>query len=221
MCICANLKTINNSLKKGVVLVAVSKTKPSSSIQEAYNCGQRIFGENKAQELRDKHQELPKDIEWHFIGRLQTNKVKYIAPFVSLIHSIDSEKLLAEVNKHAKKHHRIIDILLQVSIAKEETKTGFDMDVISEILSNNLFDKYENIQIRGFMGMATNTPDETILTTEFQKLHQLFTQYKGIYSKFDILSMGMSNDYPLAVANGSNMVRIGSSIFGTRDYPSK
>ena len=221
MGICANLKTINSSLKKGVVLVAVSKTKPNSSIQEAYNCGQRIFGENKAQELRDKHQELPKDIEWHFIGRLQTNKVKYIAPFVSLIHSIDSEKLLAEVNKHAKKHHRIIDILLQVSIAKEETKTGFDMDVISEILSNNLFDKYENIQIRGFMGMATNTPDETILTAEFQKLHQLFTQYKGIYSKFDILSMGMSNDYPLAITNGSNMVRIGSSIFGTRDYPSK
>jgi pyridoxal phosphate enzyme (YggS family) len=216
-----NLEEINASISKDVTLVAVSKTKPNEAIEEAYAAGQRIFGENKALELRDKHAALPKDIEWHMIGRMQTNKVKYIAPFVSLIHSVDSERLLAEINKRAKSNDRVIDVLIQVHIAREDSKTGFLFAEAYEILEKNIFSKYENINIRGFMGMGTNTSLGNVVEEEFGKLKNLFDNCKKFKSDFDILSMGMSNDYLLAIKSGSNMVRVGSSIFGARDYPAK
>jgi len=215
------LQKIKKGLGSGVMLVAVSKTKPIEDIQKAYDAGQRIFGENKALELRDKHKVLPEDIEWHMIGRMQTNKVKYIAPFVSLIHSIDSERLLAEINKHAKKHDRVIDVLIQVHIAREDSKTGFLFAEAFEIMEKNVFAEYENINIRGFMGMGTNTSIETVVEEEFGKLHNLYLQCQKFKADFNILSMGMSNDYELAIKNGSNMIRVGSLIFGERDYPVK
>ena len=221
MSISENLQKIKATLQKDVTLVAVSKTKPNEYIQEAYEAGQRIFGENKALELRDKHKELPNDIEWHMIGRMQTNKVKYIAPFVSLIHSIDSERLLAEINKRAKSNDRVIDVLIQVHIAREDSKTGFLFAEAFEIMEKNLFAVYENINIRGFMGMASNTPIQNVVEEEFGKLHNLFDTCKKFKPDFDILSMGMSGDYELAMANGSNMVRVGSAIFGERDYSKK
>lgn len=213
-----NLDRVKSTIEQGVTLVAVSKTKPNEDILSAYNAGQRIFGENKALELRDKHASLPKDIEWHMIGRLQSNKVKYIAPFVSLIHSVDSERLLAEINKRAKSNDRIIDVLLQVHIAREDSKTGFVFGEAYDILSKNLFAEYKNVNIRGFMGMGTNTSISTVVEEEFGKLHHLFNECKSFKSDFDILSMGMSNDYDLAIQHGSNMVRVGSSIFGERNY---
>ena len=221
MSITQNLDQFNKGLPQNVTLVAVSKTKPNEAIIEAYQAGQRVFGENKALELRDKHTELPKDIEWHFIGRLQTNKVKYITPFVSLIHSVDSERLLAEINKRAKSKDRVIDVLIQVHIAREDSKTGFLFAEAFEIMEKNLYAEYENINIRGFMGMASNTPTTTVVEEEFGKLHQLFDSCKQFKSDFDILSMGMSGDYEIAIKNGSNMVRVGSSIFGARDYSQK
>lgn len=221
MSIKQNLDTIKSGLQKDVTLVAVSKTKPNEAITEAYQAGQRIFGENKALELRDKHKELPEDIEWHFIGRLQTNKVKYIAPFVSLIHSVDSERLIAEINKRAKSNNRVIDVLIQVHIAREDSKTGFLFDEAYEIIEKNLFAEYQNINIRGFMGMASNTPSINIVEEEFEKLHNLFDSCKKLKPDFNILSMGMSGDYKTAIKNGSNMVRVGSSIFGARDYSNK
>ena len=221
MSITQDLKKFNKGLPKNVTLVAVSKTKSNEAITEAYQAGQRVFGENKALELRDKHAELPKDIEWHFIGRLQTNKVKYIAPFVSLIHSVDSERLLAEINKRAKSNDRIIDVLIQVHIAREDSKTGFLFAEAFEIMEKNPFEEYKNINIRGFMGMASNTPITTVVEEEFGKLHNLFETCKKFKSDFDILSMGMSGDYEIAIKNGSNMVRVGSSIFGARDYSQK
>lgn len=200
-----------------VQLIAVSKTKPNEDIIELYNLGQRAFGENYVQELVDKAAFLPKDIQWHFIGHLQSNKVKYIAPFVHLIHGVDSEKLLQEINKQAIKQNRIIDCLLQVHIATEETKFGFDADSIDEFILSGRLAQYPNIQIKGLMGMASFSEDTNLLTKEFTTLKQIFDQAAiQLGNQFTILSMGMSGDYPLAVSIGSNMVRIGSLLFGAR-----
>lgn len=202
-----------------VQLIAVSKTKPNEDIIELYDLGQRDFGENYVQELVDKAASLPKDIQWHFIGHLQSNKVKYIAPFVHLIHGVDSEKLLQEINKQAIKQNRIIDCLLQVHIATEETKFGFDADSIDEFIQSGRLAQYPNIQIKGLMGMASFSEDTNLLTKEFTTLKQIFDQAaKQLGKQFTILSMGMSGDYPLAISLGSNMVRIGSLLFGARNY---
>ncbi len=202
-----------------VQLIAVSKTKPNEDILELYDLGQRAFGENYVQELVDKAASLPKDIQWHFIGHLQSNKVKYIAPFVHLIHGVDSEKLLQEINKQAIKQNRIIDCLLQVHIATEETKFGFDADSIDEFIQSGRLAQYPNIQIKGLMGMASFSEDTNLLTKEFTTLKQIFDQAaKQLGKQFTILSMGMSGDYPLAISLGSNMVRIGSLLFGARNY---
>jgi len=202
-----------------VQLIAVSKTKPNEDIIELYDLGQRAFGENYVQELVDKAASLPKDIQWHFIGHLQSNKVKYIAPFVHLIHGVDSEKLLQEINKQAIKQNRIIDCLLQVHIATEETKFGFDADSIDEFIQSGRLAQYPNIQIKGLMGMASFSEDTNLLTKEFTTLKQIFDQAAiQLGNQFAILSMGMSGDYPLAISLGSNMVRIGSLLFGARNY---
>ena len=202
-----------------VQLIAVSKTKPNEDILELYDLGQRAFGENYVQELVDKAASLPKDIQWHFIGHLQSNKVKYIAPFVHLIHGVDSEKLLQEINKQAIKQNRIIDCLLQVHIATEETKFGFDADSIDEFIQSGRLAQYPNIQIKGLMGMASFSEDTNLLTKEFTTLKQIFDQAAiQLGNQFTILSMGMSGDYTLAISLGSNMVRIGSLLFGARNY---
>ncbi|MFZ9147146.1 MAG: YggS family pyridoxal phosphate-dependent enzyme [Sediminibacterium sp.] len=202
-----------------VQLIAVSKTKPNEDIIELYNLGQRAFGENYVQELVDKEASLPKDIQWHFIGHLQSNKVKYIAPFVHLIHGVDSEKLLQEINKQAIKQNRVIDCLLQVHIATEETKFGFDADSISELIQSGRLANYPNIRIKGLMGMASFSEDTHLLTKEFTTLKQIFDQAAvQLGNQFTILSMGMSSDYNLAISLGSNMVRIGSLLFGARNY---
>lgn len=199
-------------LADNVHLVAVSKTKPNDLILEAYEAGQRIFGENKVQELVEKEQSLPKDIEWHMIGHLQTNKVKYIAPFVSLIHAVDSIKLLEEINKRAKNNNRVIRCLLQLHIAKESSKFGLNKEGILEILES----KFSNVSIVGLMGMATFTSDEKQIREEFKYLKGFYDELKEQHPGFSILSMGMSGDYDIAIEEGSNMVRIGSSIFGSR-----
>jgi pyridoxal phosphate enzyme (YggS family) len=205
-------KKISKELKeKNVTLVAVSKTKPAEELLELYNMGQRDFGENYVQELTEKHAQLPNDIQWHFIGHLQTNKVKYIAPFVSLIHSVDSEKLLSEIDKQAKKNNRVINCLLQVYIANEETKFGLDEKELHELLASN-YTNFNNIKIKGLMGMASFTDDREIARTEFKFLKSLFDRY----SQLSIISMGMSADYKIAIEQGSNMVRIGSLLFGKR-----
>ena len=215
-----NLQNIRASIPQHVTLVAVSKTKPIEDLLEAYHAQQRVFGENKAQEMKEKYEALPKDIEWHFIGHLQSNKIKYIIPFVALIHSVDSLDLLEEINAKAQKINRVVPILLQVHIAQEEHKFGFKLNEIFEIIPD--LQKYPNIQIKGLMGMGTFTEDQTQLGKEFKSLQDLFDKIKQSYNKilptFDILSMGMSNDYALAIQNGSNMVRIGSTIFGERNY---
>ena len=217
-----NLLHIKKNLPNNVTLVAVSKTKPIADLQEAYDAGQRIFGENKIQEMVDKHDVLPKDIQWHMIGHLQSNKVKYMASFVNLIHGVDKFKTLKEINKQAKKHDRIIDCLLQVKIAKEETKFGFSIDEINTILHSKEFADLAHIKIVGFMGMATFTDNKQQLQEEFLSLKTVFEKQKQITDnkncKLQILSMGMSGDYPLAIANGSTMIRVGSSIFGNRNY---
>ena len=214
------LKTINSTLLEGVTLVAVSKTKPNEAILEAYEVGQRIFGENKVQELVAKFEDLPKDIEWHMIGHLQTNKVKYIAPFIHLIHSIDSIKLLKEVNKEAKKNNRTIKCLLQFHIAQETTKFGFSLEEVKDFLSSDEFIELNNIELCGVMGMATFSDDKELVREEFQLLHNIFHILKSHYFKFNPtfkeISMGMSDDYQLAMEEGSTMVRIGSSLFGGR-----
>jgi len=202
-------------------LVAVSKTKPNEKILEIYNQGQRIFGENRVQEMAAKQEALPKDIEWHMIGHLQSNKVKYMAAFVALIHSVDNFKLLKEINKQAAKHDRVIDCLLQFKIAKEETKTGFDLSSAIAMLQEDSFQQLKNIRICGVMGMATFTDDQTQVKAEFSKLKQIFDTLKADYlpsQGFSEISMGMSGDYPLAIAEGSTMVRIGSLLFGARNY---
>jgi hypothetical protein len=213
-----NLTHIDTFIPEGVVLVAVSKTKPIADLQEAYDANQRDFGENKVQEMAQKQEALPKDIKWHMIGHVQTNKVKYMAPFVHLIHGVDSFKLLKEINKQAKINNRVIKCLLQARIAKEETKFGLPFDEIQAILSGEDFRKLENIEIVGFMGMASFTEDEQQLTQEFSALEEFYTTQKEQHSSLRILSMGMSGDYQLAIKNGSNMVRIGSAIFGARNY---
>ena len=213
MPIASNLKAIQISLPKEVTLVAVSKTKPNTDILEAYHAAQKIFGENKAQELAQKAEELPKDILWHMIGHLQTNKVKFIAPFVSLIHGVDSIKLLKEINKRAAQNNRIIDCLLQVHIATESTKFGFLLNEVEQVITESK--TFENIRIVGLMGMATFTDDTQQITQEFKNLSTVFQSIKS--TQITILSMGMSGDYKLAIEQGSTMVRVGSAIFGHRN----
>lgn len=204
----------------GVKLIAVSKTKPHEDIMEAYGAGQRAFGENIVQELVEKQAALPSDIEWHLIGHLQRNKVKYIAGFVTLIHSVDSLKLLQEINKQAIKNNRVIDCLLQVHIADEDTKFGLDHAELIELLRSEAFPELENVRTRGLMGIATNTSSEKVIKEEFYELKTLFDGIKQSFfsssSAFDILSMGMSSDYKIAIEQGSNMVRLGSTVFGSR-----
>jgi pyridoxal phosphate enzyme (YggS family) len=204
-----------------VTLIAVSKTKPLEELMELYALGHRAFGENYVQELVDKEAALPNDIQWHFIGHLQSNKVKYIAPFVYMIHGVDSEKLLQEINKQAIKQNRVIDCLLQVHIATEETKFGFDGPALHELLMSGRLSNYSNIRIRGLMGMASFSEDQTLLSQEFTTLKLYFDKAQQAFpdGSFNTLSMGMSSDYALAITKGSNMVRIGSLLFGARNYP--
>lgn len=215
-----NLALIKASIPKHVTLVAVSKTKPMKDIQSAYDAGQRIFGENKVQEMVEKHQSLPKDIQWHMIGHLQRNKIKYMASFVDLIHGIDSFKTLTEVNKQAEKNNRTIDCLLQVKIAEEESKFGFSMDEIEELLQSEEVKNMKFINIKGLMGMASFTKNVEQVKEEFQTLSNLFINLKEIASDIhlEVLSMGMSGDYPIAIESGSTMIRVGSAIFGNRNY---
>ena len=208
-----NIKNILSSLPKNVTLVAVSKTKPNSDILEAYHAGQKIFGENKVQELAQKAEDLPKDIIWHMIGHLQTNKVKFIAPFVSLIHGVDSIKLLKEINKRALQNNRVIDCLLQIHIATESTKFGFDLSEVNEVINNT--NDFQNIKIIGLMGMATFTDNKQQVIQEFNSLKVLFKNIKN--KDINTLSMGMSGDYKLAIEQGSTMLRLGSAIFGHRN----
>lgn len=209
-----NLGKIRSHLPEHVTLVAVSKTKPNSLIMEAYAVGQRDFGENKVQDLAAKAEELPKDIHWHMIGHLQTNKVKYIAPFVHLIHGVDSLKLLKEIDKCANKNNRIIDCLLQVHIAEESSKFGLNLDDLNLLLKESL--DLKHVAVRGLMGMATHTSDSTIVKKEFAHLKEIFTQFQETHQELQTLSMGMSGDYPIAIEEGSTMVRVGSAIFGSR-----
>ncbi|RPG34499.1 MAG: YggS family pyridoxal phosphate-dependent enzyme [Muricauda sp. TMED12] len=213
-----NLNSIKSELPDGVILVAVSKTKPKEDILEAYDAGQRVFGENKVQEMVQKWEDLPKDIEWHMIGHVQRNKVKYMAEFVSLIHGVDSSRLLKEINKQAKKYDRVIPCLLQIHIAEEDTKFGLDEKELNELISSDMFKAMENIKIVGLMGMATFTKDENQVRREFTQLKSMFDALKAKLSDISILSMGMSGDYAIAIEEGSTMVRIGSSIFGARNY---
>ena len=214
------IKQISREIPPHVQLIAVSKTKANSAILSAYNVGQRHFGENKVQELCDKWESLPKDIHWHIIGHLQTNKVKYIAPFIHLIHAVDSIKLLIEIDKQAKKNDRIISCLLQFHIAKEETKFGLSYSEAKEILESSAYSPLENITIIGVMGMASFVEDEKQIVTEFNELADIFKKLKETFFKnkdsFKEISMGMSGDYPLAIEAGSTMIRVGSTIFGSR-----
>ena len=217
----ANLDKIRKELPKHVVLVAVSKTKPLEDIKEAFDAGQRIFGENKVQEMAAKWEVLPKEIEWHFIGHLQRNKVKYLAPFVSLIHGVESLRLLKEINKQALKSNRIIDVLLQFYIADEDTKFGLSEEEANDLLSSEEFKLLKNIQVRGVMGMATFTKDQEKIKGEFHKLKKIQNSLKANHFSnndlFNVVSMGMSGDYSTAIDEGSTMIRIGSSIFGARN----
>lgn len=212
-----NLKQIEQTIPKHVTLIAVSKTKPISDLEEAYAAGIRDFGENKIQEMCDKYEALPKDIRWHMIGHVQTNKVKYMAPFVDLIHGVDSLKLLKEINKQAEKNNRVIKVLLQQFIADEETKFGLDENEVRQIMSDEV-NKLPYIQVVGLMGMATFTDDENKIRNEFKSLKSNFDFLKSTNENISILSMGMSGDYKTAIEEGSTMVRIGSSIFGHRNY---
>lgn len=220
MSLADRIHLLKEEIPQDVVLVAVSKTKPVSVIQEAYDAGQRVFGENKVQELVDKWELLPKDIEWHLIGHLQTNKVKYIAPFISLIHSVDSFKLLQEINKEGKKNNRVIPCLLQFHIAQEETKFGLSFEEAEEILQSREFVEMDHVSIVGLMGMASFVEDEEQIRNEFRNLYNYFAILKSNYFKynpdFKVLSMGMSGDYRLAIEEGSTMIRVGSSLFGSR-----
>jgi len=211
-----NLLKTKSSLPSHVTLVAVSKTKPVSDLMEAYNAGQRIFGENKIQEMTEKWQQMPKDIEWHMIGHVQSNKVKYMVPYVKLIHGVDSLKLLKEINRHAVRWRKNINCLLQIHIAEEETKFGLDEKELAELLNSEEFKTLENIKVIGLMGMATFTDNQEQIKREFDHLKSIFDQFKIHHSQFNTLSMGMSGDYQLAIDCGSTMVRIGSSIFGGR-----
>jgi pyridoxal phosphate enzyme (YggS family) len=221
MSIADNIKSLKKETSEiNVTLLAVSKTKPVADIQQAYDAGQRLFGENHVQEMVEKQEQLPKDIEWHQIGHLQTNKVKYIAPFVSMIQSVDSLKLLQEIDKHAAKSKRVIDCLLQIYIADEETKFGLGFDEAIELLRSEEFAALKNVRIRGLMGIATNTDREKQLNDEYHELKTFFDGVKVSFFRkedtFDVVSMGMSSDYKIAIEQGSNMVRLGSTIFGSR-----
>ena len=218
MSISENIQKYKTTLPANVTLVAVSKTKTVAAIMEAYNAGQRVFGENKIQEMAAKWEEMPKDIEWHMIGHVQTNKVKYMAPFVDLVHAVDSLKLLKELNKQAAKHDRNIKCLLQLKIAAEDSKFGMDEEDMVALLASETLETLPHVKIVGLMGMATFTDNTVQIETEFKKLNTFFTKLKEQYPEFSVVSMGMSGDYKLAIANGSNMVRIGSAIFGHRNY---
>jgi pyridoxal phosphate enzyme (YggS family) len=220
MSIAENLDEINNSIPENISLIAVSKTKPVNVILEAYYAGQKVFGENKIQEMAQKYEELPKDIEWHMIGHLQSNKVKYMAHFVHLIHGVDSFKTLKEINKQAVKHNRTINCLLQLKIAKEETKFGLTINEAEQLLNSKELNGLKNINIKGLMGMASFTNDKTIIRTEFKALINYFKslrKYTTTNFNPSIISMGMSGDYKIAIEEGSNMIRIGSAIFGERN----
>lgn len=225
MSIPQKIEEIKNSIPDNVTLVAVSKTKPNEAIMEAYDGGYRVFGENKPQELTRKFEELPKDIVWHMIGHLQTNKVKYIAPFVSLIHAVDSLKLLKEINKQAQKNDRVIDCLMQFHIADEDTKFGLDLNDAERIINSEEYQNMQNVRIVGVMGMATYTDDEKQIRSEFGNLKSIYSELKSKFfpdeESFKEISMGMSGDYKLAIEKGSTMIRVGSTIFGARDYSNK
>ena len=221
MSIAENLLSIKNKLPEHVTLVAVSKTKPVSDLMQAYDAGQRIFGENKIQEMTEKWEQMPKDIEWHMIGHVQTNKVKFMAPFVKLIHGVDSLKLLQEINKQALKNNRIIDCLLQIYIAEEETKFGLDEEEVTALLNSEEVKDMKNIRIIGLMGMATFTENHEQIKKEFTHLKSIFDKLKTLKTEncqLNTISMGMSGDYELAIDCGSTMIRVGSSIFGNRNY---
>lgn len=217
-----NIVSIKTNLPEGVKLVAVSKTKPNADVLAAYETGHRIFGENKVQDLTKKYEELPKDIEWHFIGHPQSNKVKYIAPFISLIHGVDSLKLLKIINKEGKKNDRKIKCLLQFHIAEESTKFGLNVEEVRQILDSETYRNFSNVEIAGVMGMATYTDNKDQVRNEFRMLYNIFTQLKNEYfansESFREVSMGMSDDYPIALEEGSTMIRVGSKIFGARNY---
>ncbi len=212
-----NIKEFISKIPEHVDLVAVSKTKPNEDLLEAYHAGQRIFGENKIQEMTDKWEALPKDIEWHMIGHVQTNKVKYMAPYVSLVHAVDKMKLLKEINKRAKQNERTIRCLLQLKIAEEDSKFGMSKENLQALLANEKLSDFENVKIVGLMGMATFTEDEEQIEREFSFLKQTYDELKAKYNQLEILSMGMSGDYKLGIKHGSNMIRIGSAIFGKRN----
>lgn len=222
MSISQRIEHLHASLPKGVTLVAVSKFHPAEAVQEAYNAGQRVFGESRAQELTAKQKLMPNDIQWHFIGPLQSNKVKEIAPFIYMIESVDSLKLLKEVNKQAAKHNRTIKVLLEIYVAKEKTKHGLTPEQCRELLQDEELLNLHNVQICGLMGMATNTDDTSLIQNEFRALHSLFTELKATNFKnndyFAELSMGMSHDYEVAISEGSTIIRVGTSIFGDREY---
>ena len=215
MTIAENIKTIKTEIPSDVTLVAVSKTKPNADLMQAYEAGQRIFGENKIQEMTEKWEALPKDIEWHMVGHVQTNKVKYMAPYVSMVHAVHKMKLLKEINKHAKKENRVIDCLLQMKIAEEDSKYGMTKEEIIDFLADERLKNYTHVKIRGLMAMATFTDDEEQIKREFTQLKNLYHQLKSSHN-FDVLSMGMTGDYKIAIEQGSNMIRIGSKIFGAR-----
>lgn len=220
MTLVAQYEKVKGTIPENVTLVAVSKTHPADMIREIYDAGQRIFGENRPQEMKEKYELLPKDIRWHMIGHLQTNKVKYIAPFVELVHSVDSDRLLAVINKEAEKNNRIIDVLLEVHIALEETKSGWDADELRAYLAAGQWREYRNVRITGLMTVASQTDDEGVIRREFRDMREMFKEFADEYfgSQFDTLSMGMTQDYKTAVDCGATMVRIGSLIFGTRQY---
>lgn len=222
MAISDNLKTLRAEIPEGVTLVAVSKFHPVEQVMEAYNAGQRDLGENIVQELRHKQEVMPADIHWHFIGHLQTNKVKYIAPYVFLIHSIDTLRLLQEVNKQALKNHRVIDCLLQIHVAEEETKFGFTIDECRQMLKEGEWRALTGVRLCGLMCMASNTPDEERIHSDFRKVRDFFQEVKADYfadnPEFAIRSYGMSHDWRIAIQEGSNMVRVGTAIFGPRQY---
>ncbi len=217
MSIQENYNRIKSQLPSDVQLVAVSKTHPVSAIQEVYDLGQKVFGENKVQEVTEKYPLLPKDIQWHLIGHLQTNKVKYIAGFIDTIQSVDSQKLIREIDKEARKNNRTINILLQVKIAEEESKSGLEISEARDLFEQYLNGEYQNINITGLMGMATFTEDQDQIKKEFLVLKKLFDEFNQL-KKLETLSMGMSDDFPIAIACGANSIRVGSAIFGRRDY---
>ena len=213
-----NLRKIKDNIPENVTLVAVSKTKPINDLMEAYDAGQRVFGENKVQEMVDKHSQMPEDIEWHMIGHVQRNKVKYMAGFVSLIHAVDSERLIKEIDKQAKNHDRTINCLIQLKIAQEDNKFGMSYEDAKNLLSSDAISTLNNVKVVGLMGMATFTSDMTVIESEFAYLKRCFDEQNSQGQAFTILSMGMSGDYKIAIEHGSNMVRIGSHIFGARNY---